>query len=174
LRLNVLTVTSTAGPVTIYGKEQIMSCELEQARPQAVASIRTTARSDQLGEILGQLFGEVSGYLGALGVQPSGPPFARYHSWGEDEFDMEAGFPVPAPVAGTARVQASELPGGPLVSTWHVGPYDTIEGAYEALEAWAEAHERELAEGPWEVYWTDPNEVPNPAEWKTKVVWPLE
>jgi len=151
-----------------------MSCELKQARPQAVASIRTTAKTEKISEVLGQLFGEVAGYLGTLGVQPAGPPFARYHTWEEDTFDMEAGFPVPAPVTGTARVKAGELPGGPLVSTWHIGSYDTIEKAYNALQAWADEHDRELAEGPWEVYWTDPNEVPNPAEWKTEVVWPVK
>ena len=27
--------------------------------------------------------------------------------------------------------------------------------------------------GRWEVYWTDPGEVPARAEWKTEVCWPL-
>ena len=29
-------------------------------------------------------------------------------------------------------------------------------------------------DGPWEVYLADPGRVPDPADWLTEVVWPLE
>jgi AraC family transcriptional regulator len=44
--------------------------------------------------------------------------------------------------------------------------------AHAAIEAWLGAHALKPAGDPWEVYVTDPGEVPNPAEWQTLVVWP--
>jgi hypothetical protein len=41
------------------------------------------------------------------------------------------------------------------------------------MEAWIEEQNRAPAGAPWEVYWTGPEEVPEPDQWKTEVVWPV-
>lgn len=40
--------------------------------------------------------------------------------------------------------------------------------------SWAVEQGRQPAGGPWEVYFTDLNEVPDPAQWRTQIFLPLE
>jgi hypothetical protein len=58
-------------------------------------------------------------YLHHHGVRPTGPPYVRYHAFGEADTDMEVGIPLAAGAVGQGRV-AAELPGGPVVApgTW--------------------------------------------------------
>jgi AraC family transcriptional regulator len=55
-----------------------------------------------------------------------------------------------------------------------VGPYETLHETHAAVERWIEANGGKVAGAPWEVYLTDPGEVPDPAEWQTEIVWPVE
>ena len=147
--------------------------EVRTLQSQPVASIRVTTTPAEIGSTLGQLLPEIWRHLEKLGVHPAGPPFARYHAHDAGQVDLEAGLPVPGPIAGDERIAAGELPAGEVVTTWHVGPYDTLSRAYEAVEAWIKERGREPAGAPWEVYWTDPGEVPDPNEWKTELLWPV-
>lgn len=145
----------------------------KDVRPQTTACIRVTTTPADIGPKMEEILPEVWSYLEERGVHPAGPPFARYHGFREDLVDLEAGFPVTGPVAGEGRIFAGELPGGEVAATWHVGPYDTLSEAYRAIETWSQAQGREPAGSPWEIYWTDPGETPDPAEWKTEVLWPV-
>lgn len=145
-----------------------------EVQPQATAAtIRVTTAPDEVGRVMGEVLPEVWGYLEERGIHPAGPPFARYHACRESEVDLEAGFPVARPVDGEGRVSAGELPGGEVAATWHAGHYDTLPAAYRAPEAWMEGQGRKPAAAPWEVYWTDPGETPDPARWETGVLWPI-
>ncbi|MEX2430602.1 MAG: GyrI-like domain-containing protein [Dehalococcoidia bacterium] len=127
----------------------------------------------EIKQRLGQLFNEVHAHIIASGAQPIGAPFARYHSMTDEDFEMEAGFVVDRPLDGTGRMQASTLPGGPTAVTWHTGPFEEVSEAYEAVEEWMKEHGKAPSGVPWEAYWTDPNEEPDPANWRTEVVWPV-
>jgi AraC family transcriptional regulator len=153
--------------------EKAYEIEVKQAEPQHVLCIRETTTQEALGSTLGRLFGAVREHLEELDVEPQGPPFARYPKFEEDDVEVEAGFPVPGPLAETDEITNDELQGGQLASTWHVGPYETLYKAHAALEAWIEEQNRAPAGAPWEIYWTDPEEVPEPDQWKTEVVWPV-
>ena len=122
----------------------------------------------------------LSTYLRQRGAQPSGPPFVRYHTFGETETDVELGIPVAEPMPGERRIAAGELPGGPAVTTWHIGPHDTLGGAYARINAWLKEHGREPAGASWEVYcWIDPGDErgpaawPEPSNWRTRLVQPI-
>ncbi len=154
--------------VATYEIEQI----LLERRP--TATIRTTTTLANIGAALQEIYGAIEEYLKELGVQPAGAPFARFYSVGPQEIDVEAGFPLASEVHSRWRIRCSELPGGPAIATFHVGPYETMSAAYEALDEWAREHERETAGAPWEVYFSDPASVPDPAQWRTRVVQPLK
>jgi effector-binding domain-containing protein len=141
--------------------------------PQHAAAVRLTVPIAEISRHMGRIFGEVAAWLGHSGVPIVGPPFARYYSVAPEAVDLEAGFPAAAPVEPHGDVHASELPGGPAVTTMHIGPYEAMEPAYEAIAAWIREHGREAGGAPWEVYLTDPSEVPSPADWRTKIVQPL-
>ena len=147
--------------------------EVRRVEAHPVVSIRATTTRDEVASTLAELLPEVAGYLAELGVEPTGPPFARWHDDWHDRTDLDAGLPVAVPVENSGRITAEELPGGEVVSTWHAGPYTSLTSAYSALEAWMREHGRQSAGAPWEVYWTGPDDVTDPAEYRTEVLWPV-
>ena len=146
--------------------------EVKELEVQPVLSIRQETTRDGLGAAMAELLPVIRGYLEKRGLEPSGPAFAIYHTWGQAGVDMETGFPVAEPLEGEGRIEASELPGGPAAVTWHVGPYSTIGRAHDALEGFV--RERgERAGAPREVYWSGPGGEPDATKWRTEVIYPL-
>lgn len=87
-------------------------------------------------------------------------------------FEVEAGFPVTAPITASGEVHPSALPGGPVATTIHIGPYDEMEPAYRALAEWIAEHGGEPAGDAWENYFSGPVSQPDPATWRTEIVQP--
>ena len=155
--------------------------KIEQLETQPVVSIRRTVQVADLGTAMGENVGTLSAYLKQRGVQPSGPAFVRYHTFGETETDFELGVPVAAPEPGEGQVAAGELPGGPAVTTSHVGAHDKLGEAYGRLHGWLKEQGREAAGPGWEVYyWLDvaqasgPESFPDAEEWRTELVQPIK
>src|SRR5262245_57178669 len=102
-----------------------MTYEIEdrecQARPTLV-SRAVTVPSD-IGPTYQRLITAVRSHLDAGGIQAAGPAFGRYLEYRPDHVDMEVGVPVAEPAGGSNDVSAGELPGGRVVSTWHLGAY---------------------------------------------------
>jgi effector-binding domain-containing protein len=162
-------------------EEQGAGVEALDLDAQPVASIRGTVRIADLGQAMDDRITALSGYLRRHGARAAGPPFVRYHTFGETETDMEFGVPVGESVAGEGRVAAGELPGGPAVATWHIGPHDRLGEAYARIDAWLKEHGREPAGPAWEVYyWLDPSQhhgpasMPDPASWRTQLIQPIK
>ena len=141
-----------------------------QAQPAAVMTAALPVA--EIGPWLAKAYGTVASVITAHGAYPAGPPFARYHRLAEDRFAVEAGFPVSTPIEADGDVLPSQLPGGPVAVTVHIGPYEQMAPAYEALASWVTSHGGEPAGDPWEVYFTDPASEPDPATWRTEVVQP--
>lgn len=139
-------------------------------QPTAVIEGRLPAA--QLSTWLPQAYQEVYTYLEREGVPPAGAPFARY-TFHEDLVDVQAGFPVGAPVAGVGRIVPATLPACQAAVTTHYGPYQELDAAYHALAVWLKEHDQEVGGPHWEIYHTNPEEEPDPARWRTEVVMPL-
>jgi effector-binding domain-containing protein len=146
--------------------------EAEGSR-QPTAAVRATLAVSEIGEWFGPTLGRLAAWLGQRAIPIVGPPYARYHRVGEARFEVEAGFPVGAPVEDDEEVAASSLPGGRHATTVHVGPYEGLGAAYEALEAWVAERGGVPAGDPWEIYESDPNAQPDPATWRTQVLMPF-
>jgi effector-binding domain-containing protein len=123
--------------------------------------------------VLQEILPEVWKYLQRSGVEPSGPPFTRYHGFKDDQVDLEGGMPVAKPVDGEGRVVPGELPGGMVVTTVHYGPYEKLPEAHDALHVWLRGQDKETNGPQWEFYWTDPGVEPDPYKRKTELVWPI-
>lgn len=139
---------------------------------QPTAVMRGRMRVDAIGAFLARTYAAVATYVQRMGGELAGAPLARYRQDGE-EFEVEAGFPLVAAVEAGDEVQAGSLPGGPAAVTWHVGPYDAMAPAYDAIADWIARQGGEAAGPPWEVYYSDPQEHPDPATWRTEVVQPI-
>ena len=142
--------------------------EVRQLERQDTAVVRAKCRLDQIGETLGGIFSEVWSLIGATGAQPTGVAFARYAPEAA-EISIEAGFTVAAPIARGGRVEPGVLPGGEAAVCLHIGAYEDVTAAYEAVQAWMKEHQREPNGAPWEVYLSPPEEQPP----RTEVVFPL-
>ena len=142
--------------------------EVRQLQRQDTAVIRAKCRWDQLGDTLSGIFAEVWSHINTTGAQPTGIAFARYRPE-TAEVGIEAGFTVAAPIARGGRVEPGELPGGEAAVCLHVGPYEEVAAAYEAVQTWMAEHQREANGAAWEVYLSPPEEQPP----RTEVVFPL-
>lgn len=117
---------------------------------------------------IGEFIGDVMGGVMMNGLAPSGPPMIVYH---DPEFDPEsvdatfvvptAGEPGGATPAGRT-LEAASVPGGEMAVVVHVGPYETIGEAYQALGAWFAAEGRTGAGPACEVYLTKPDDPGDP------------
>ena len=146
--------------------------ERRQISPQLVAYGRGTGNVEEIPDLLGEIFPRVMQHIQAHDGQVTGPPFAHYLSMGEP-MEMEAGMPIAAPIQEGDGVEVGELPGGEALVTVHMGPYEELENAYDALMTYVDEHGLSPGDTMWEVYWTDPGEEPDPDNWKTEVFLPL-
>ena len=149
------------------------NCRVEERSTQAVLSIRTRTRVEELPQELGKAYGAIAQYLCELQEQPAGAPFAAYYNMDMQNLDVEIGFPVPHPLPGRGEVQSSEIPGGKAATCLHIGPYDQMEPAYTALSEWMQENGYEAAGVAYEMYLSDPQDTP-PEELKTQIVFPLK
>lgn len=128
---------------------------------QHVAVVCGHVAPDELPEFLGSAFGEVIRVLDKQGLHPTGAPFGRYLPTDDGGFDVEVGFPCSDVVKPEGRVEASELPGGRVARTLHVGAYGEVAAAYEAAISWLTDEGCVVRGAPWECYLDGP-EVPEP------------
>ena len=138
---------------------------------QPCAVVRATIPVDDMAGWLADAYREVAGCLGSLRMSPSGPPFGRF-AFHDGLADVEAGFPVSAPILDRGRVTSSSLPAGPVAVTTHYGRYEDLAVAHKAVITWLEEHGTEPAGSHWEVYYTDPQSEPDPANWRTDLFVP--
>jgi effector-binding domain-containing protein len=135
---------------------------------------RAKVRGDAISDFLGPTYAAVAEVVVRGGFRFAGPPFARFRPLDEEfaEFDVEAGFPVAGEGSTSNDVEVSSLPGGTMAVVVHIGPYDAMLPAYQAIFDWM-AERDARAEGPaWEVYHSDPDEQPDPATWRTEIYQP--
>lgn len=136
-----------------------------------VAVHRFRARPEEIARMMGEAFGEVMRYAGAHGLQVHGPGIGHYTMHGR-EFEVAAGFVVDADFQGDDEVGLLPLPACEVATTTHVGPYERLMEAYEAVQEHARQLGRKLDEHVmWEEYLTGP-EVPMDQQ-RTVVRWPV-
>lgn len=142
---------------------------------QGVLSMRFKTSLAAIGDSIGGAYGAIFGLMGTAGTRPAGPPFMLYHDeeLKEEDMDIEACVPVESNAVGGEGVTARVLPGGRFASTMHAGPYNDIGEAYQALVLWIRGNDLEPA-GPFrDIYLVGPQQVEDPADYRTEVVCPI-
>ena len=151
-----------------------IDCEVIDLRPQKAAVVKAQVRVDELPDFFGEAFEATMSTIEQQGLEATGPPFAYYPATPTTVIHLEAGFPASDDVDPDGTVDAFELPGGTAVMTTHFGPYDTMEETYALMRSWMADHGYEPSPGLWEVYLTGPDDEPDPARWRTRIVWPVK
>ena len=147
-------------------------CQLKEQPSQPALSVRTRAAVQELPALFEKTYGAIMQYLDEVGEQPTGMPFAAYYNLDMRNLDVEIGFPVARELPGKGNVQPSQFPGGKLASVMHVGQYDQVEPAYDALMLWVNEHGYETTGVAYEIYYSGP-ETP-PEEIRTEIMFPLK
>jgi AraC family transcriptional regulator len=145
-----------------------------QLDPRPALVVRKKIARAELAPTLGQVFGTIFAHAQRVGVALAGQPFTRYVDSGVGLVTIEAGLPTATPATGAGEIEAIELPGGPAAVATHRGAYDRLPETHAAIERWIDAEGLERSAPPWEVYVTDPGEVPDPAAWQTEVIYPVK
>lgn len=153
--------------------EEQTGIRLVQRTEQPTAVVREKVPMNGLPEFFDRAYGAVMAAAQQQGVQLAGPPFGRYLGMPTDTVDVEAGFPVSAPFTASAGVVAGTLPACQAFEATHTGPYDTLTTTYDAIQARMKEEGFRPADSMWEYYLSDPATEPDPATWKTLVVWPV-
>ena len=140
---------------------------------QSYLGIRATSSKEELGQVMGPLFGEVYEYVQQSGGTPASMPFSIYHAMEGDSIELECGMAVVSPMPGTDRIRASELPSGTVATVSHMGAYDELPKTWTALVEWIGSQGLAPAGAPWEVYVTDPGAEPDQSKWRTDIFFPV-
>jgi effector-binding domain-containing protein len=150
---------------------------IETRRAQPMVSIRSVVAISDLGRTHGEKFAAIADHLRRHGAEPVGPPFVRYHTFGEHETDVEVGVPLGSPpAAAEGELRPGRLPGGTMLVAWHDGPDDRLGEAYARIASALEANGYARAGAAWEVYhWLDPlgGDDPDPRNRRIELVQPV-
>jgi len=148
------------------------TCEITDQPERPTLSVRTRAAVQDLPQLFDRIYGALMRYMGEMGAQPAGEPFAAYYNMDMQNLDIEIGFPVSKPLPDRGEIKCSVLLAGKYASTVHIGPYDAVGPAYEALTQYVKASGCEPTGVAYEFYFSGP-ETP-PEEIRTQIVLPLK
>lgn len=147
---------------------------IETIEPQPAAVVRAEVPMSELRSVFDRGIPAAMQAAQAQGVAITGPPFGFYPRAPAATVEVLVGFPVGGAIEPAGDVVPFELPGGRVATGTHVGPYDQLEQTYGELAEWARAQEITLPDGMWECYLSDPSAEPDPASWRTQIIWPLD
>ena len=135
--------------------------------PQRVFGIR---RKISIAEIH-DLFQELLQEMNKRGLKRSGATQLLYYGeeFSYENMDVEAQVQVSG-----EHEEVQEIPAQQCVETTHIGPYNTVKYAYEAICAWIAQHQEYKINGPaTERYMKDENTISDPEEFETGILFPV-
>ena len=87
------------------------------------------------------------------GLRPGHNLFLYHHPDRRDEaMDIDFGVQVSRPFEREGEVRCIETPAGEVARTIHIGPYDRLGDAHNAIHAWCASNSRKIARASWEIY----------------------
>jgi len=141
---------------------------VEKVQAELVAAVRAKAPISGIAQAWKPALDQVWAFLRTNGrVRPGHNLFLYHHPDHRDEpMDIDFGVQVAEPFEPAGNVRCIETPAGEVASTVHVGPYDRMGDAHNAIHAWCSANGRKIGQASWEIYgdWTD-----DPAQLETTI-----
>ena len=153
-----------------------MSSEIriEEQEPVPLLSVREMIQNTRIKSKMGEMFGQIWMFMEKNKIEVAGPPFAVYHDYDQENYDMECGFPTTRPESGEGKMISSSVPGGKCVTTVHVGPYENIMVTYEKVQDYMRKEGLKPKKIMWERYLNDPATVKDPTQLVTEIYWPID
>jgi effector-binding domain-containing protein len=147
--------------------------QVKNVSPQYVLLLKGKSSMQNVGQVMGSMYGKIYAYLGTKKINPTGPPIALYYSGPGPEWKIGVAVPVPEGTVGEGAVQPITLPGGKMVSTMHIGPYEKMRESWSALSDWINNSEYYPAGPGLEVYLVGPPQETDSTKFRTELLWPV-
>ncbi len=141
--------------------------------PQTIAAVRRRALNRDIGRIWKPALDLVREFLRRHeGLRTDGHNCFLYHHPAQrgEAMDIDFGVQVVRPFDGEGEVICTETPAGEVAMTTHVGSYDKLGAAHEAIHSWRAATGRAFAACSLEIYGDWNNE---PTKLETEVIYLL-
>lgn len=132
---------------------------VEAAQAELVAAVRAKAPVGGVARVWKPALDQVWAFLKANGgLGPGHNLFLYHHPHHRNKaMDIDFGVQVARRFALEGDVRCIETPAGEVARTVHVGPYDRLGDAHNAIHSWCAANNRQIARASWEIYgdWND-------------------
>jgi effector-binding domain-containing protein len=128
--------------------------------PRILAAVRRHVALGGIGAVWRPALDQVWAFLRSQpGLRTDGHNVFLYHhpQRRSDPMDVDFGVEVVREFNASGEVAPMKTPAGKVATALHIGPYEGLGRAHEAIHAWAAAHHRAFAGTSWEVYgdWND-------------------
>ncbi|MEO8150182.1 MAG: SRPBCC family protein [Bacteroidia bacterium] len=137
-------------------------------------SMRDTASNATIGMKIGKCYGEIGKVMKKQGLKEAGAPFAIYHDYHENYFDMEPGIQVDKVGKTDDKITYNEMIATKAVVAHYFGSYEGTGQGYGAANAYIKTKGLKIKGSPWETYITDPMTEKDTAKWQTDIYYPVE
>jgi effector-binding domain-containing protein len=127
---------------------------VETAQAELIAAVRDKVPLGGIARAWKPALDQVWAFLKANGGLRPGLNFFLYHhpEHRNEPMNIDFGVQVASRFEPEGNVRCIETPAGEVAKTVHVGPYDRLGEAHNAVHAWCAAHNRKIAGASWEVY----------------------
>lgn len=127
---------------------------IEQHAGQSLAVVRRRASLQELPKVVPDSCGLV---WGVVRKQPDAKAGRHVAVYWDDQINLEVGVEVAGPFVADGDVVPSATPPGQVAATTHLGPYQRLANAHQAIRDWCRANGHAPAGPNWEVYghWKD-------------------
>ncbi len=127
---------------------------VESVEPQLLAAVRQTVRVGDVGRAWKPALDQVWAFLRANPEMRRGHNLFLYHHPRRrgDPMAVDFGVQVYEVFEPAGNVLCVETPSGIVARTVHLGPYEQLGAAHEAIHAWCAAHGRTIGSASWETY----------------------
>jgi effector-binding domain-containing protein len=133
--------------------------KLESVQSELIAAVRATVPLGDIPRAWKPALDQVWAFLKKheeIGRQHN--LFLYHHPERRNEaMNIDFGVQVTRMFEREGDVRCVQTPIGEVVTTVHIGPYQHLHAAHDALHAWCASHNRKIGPASWEIYgdWTD-------------------
>ena len=146
---------------------------IEPVRVAELTGVAAGYVPEEIGPVIGPLYGELHRRLTRAGLTPAGPGIAYYEDTGEGDGTIIVHAAVPVATGPREDLTIVDLPGIPAAATIvHRGPMDDVLPTAQTLARWIDAHGHRSTGHARELYLDHCPET-DPSHWATELQEPI-
>ncbi|MDP4188595.1 MAG: GyrI-like domain-containing protein [Bacteroidota bacterium] len=156
-------------------QDAVSKIAIKQTDAIKALTIKAEVPTSAIGTKLGEFYTKLYNYTKANQIRPDGPPFTIYLKFDpQGNTDIIVGVPVATESKGEGDILFKVFPAMKVVSTLYMGPYEKMIPVYEAMGKFIKENNLESTGETWEIYLTDPEEVPDSSKYQTLIYFPIK